>query len=59
MGNPQVNGVPKLIKGTERIKANLDVQQLSDEDFEMLNQMDKGPDGRTVDLGPGWGVQIF
>lgn len=49
----------KLTNGTERIKANLAVQELPQEDFEMLNQMDKGPGGRTVDLGPGWGVQIF
>lgn len=48
-----------LIITTERIKANLDVQELSSEDFEAINQLDRGPSGRTVDLGPQWGVKFF
>lgn len=49
----------KLITRPERIAANLDVRELSQEDFEALDKMDRGPDGRTCDLGPRWGVKVF
>lgn len=44
---------------TERIKANLDVRKLPQEDFEALNALDQGKDGRVVDLGPRWGLELY
>ena len=45
--------------GTGRIKENLAVHKISDAGFRALDQMDKGETGRTVDLGPEWGVSFF
>ena len=44
---------------TERIKSNLAVRKLPQEDFEILNSMDKGRESRTVNMGPSWGVHFF
>ncbi|MCJ1469618.1 hypothetical protein MMC07_008253 [Pseudocyphellaria aurata] len=46
-------------QNAERIKANLDVRRLSQEDFEALNGMDQGKDGRIVDLSLKWGVELY
>ncbi|MCJ1261045.1 hypothetical protein MMC22_000909 [Lobaria immixta] len=46
-------------QNSERIKANLDVRKLPQEDFEALNGMDQGKDGRVVDLGPRWGLELY
>lgn len=43
----------------ERIKANLDVRKLPQEDFEALNGMDQGKDGRTVDMSPKFGAEFY
>ena len=43
----------------ERIKSNLAVRELPQEDFEILNSMDKGKEGRTVNLSSAWGVEFF
>lgn len=45
----------------ERIKANLVVRKLPDEDFEALNRLQYESDasGRTVDFGKLWGVKMF
>ena len=40
----------------ERIRSNLAVRKLSSEDFEALNAMDQGEEGRTVDLSTNWGL---
>ena len=44
---------------TARIQANLDVRKLPNSDFEALNRMDRGKQGRVVDLGPEWGVRLY
>jgi len=43
-----------------RIKANLDVRRLSEEDVRALDALEV-PDeaGRTIDYGPYWGVKFF
>ena len=43
----------------ERIKANLDVKKLPQEDFDAISGLDRGEDGRTVLMGPRWGVQFY
>ena len=40
------------------MEANLAVAKLPQEDIEILNHMDKGKAGRTVE-GPEWGIQWF
>ncbi|KAA6411067.1 MAG: hypothetical protein FRX48_05378 [Lasallia pustulata] len=42
-----------------RIEANLDVRALPQEDVDALNGMDQGSQGRTVDMGPKWGVSLY
>jgi len=42
-----------------RIQANLDVRKLPSSDFEVLNRMSRGKEGRILDLGPEWGVRLF
>lgn len=43
-----------------RIKANLSVVRLSDEDFEKLNALEKkGNEGRTIDFTEAFGVPLF
>ncbi|KAK4549878.1 hypothetical protein LTR36_005179 [Oleoguttula mirabilis] len=43
-----------------RIKSNLDIHQLSDEDMKALNDLAlPNGEGRTVDPGDGWGVSLF
>ena len=44
---------------TARIEANLNVRRLPEEDMRELNGLDLGADGRTVDLGPTWGVEFY
>ena len=46
-------------QNTDRIQANLQVRKLAQEDFEALNGLDQGKDGRSVHLGPSWGLKIF
>ena len=43
-----------------RIKANLDVRRLGEEDVRALDALEV-PDekGRTIDYGPYWGVKFF
>jgi diketogulonate reductase-like aldo/keto reductase len=43
-----------------RIKSNLDIQKLSDEDMEALDAMAQpGDKGRTVDPSEEWGIPLF
>ena len=43
----------------ERIEANRNVRSLPEEDMHVLNGLDQGSNGRTVDLGPSWGVNFY
>ena len=42
-----------------RIKSNLDIKSLPDEDVHAIDALDKGPEGRSVNPGPGWGVKLY
>ena len=44
---------------TARIQANLDVRKLPRSDFEALNRIDRGRQGRIVDLSSEWGVRLY
>jgi diketogulonate reductase-like aldo/keto reductase len=44
----------------ERIKANLSVVRLSDEDFESINALAlPGDEGRTINFSEAWGFTLF
>lgn len=44
----------------KRIKSNLAIQKLSDEDMKVLDSLElPNGEGRTVDLGSDWGVELF
>jgi len=44
---------------SSRIKSNLDVRKLSEEDVKALDDLKLGEEGRTVNPSEGWGVTLF
>lgn len=45
---------------TERIKANVDVRRLSDEDMKALDDLEiPNGEGRTIDFIEAWGVKLW
>ena len=44
----------------ERIKANVDVRKLSDEDMKALDDLEiPNGEGRTIDFTEAWGIKLW